>query len=393
MCGRRGGQVLSLEIGEVVKEALWATYPKALVHQPGTFGGKLGPGQRPERTVRAVLGTPMNAGATPEGAAEAWLNEWSDVFGVLDVTLERAWMMPLAERAEWSIHKSVVRYAQVMGGLPVAGSDVRVMTARQKGVAAGSPGSERVISVEALVLPRPESGLTPTLSAKEAAEAASKLRPTILGPDSGGDACGSHVREPLVEAPDYPGCFSVPTFLTHSVYKNGTLMAALWMDTRAELGFADTRSLFATWTPLAVAPGYEIYGCQPCFYPGGPPCSECYACAPDEGAGANTLHEVLIADDDDEQLSNGTPNDEALCAIYAARQVFLEIDESVCEEHAPGSSYIPDCDCSGNVDLFDALLFQNWFVAGSAEADVNGDNNVDILDWIAFCRAFTASAR
>jgi hypothetical protein len=229
-------------------------------------------------------------------------------------------------------------------------------------------------------------------------DASGSVPPTVIGPSTNGDACGieecaagTHLRQPLVCDPLYPGCFNTPSSVPESWYNNGMLLAALWMDTREAMGFSDTRTLFSTWSMIATAPGIEIDGCQPCYHPNGPPCSECLPCVPDEGAGANTLYEVLIADDDDENLENGTPNDEALCGIYAARNIYLEIDVEICEEHSGSKICMPDCDCSGIVNLFDVLTFQNWFMVGSAASELNGDGVVDVHDYVIFWQLFASA--
>jgi hypothetical protein len=215
--------------------------------------------------------------------------------------------------------------------------------------------------------------------------------PTIIGPDLVGDACGEHLREPLFCDPQFPMCLQLctQTLPSHCLgspgysqiwYQNALLLGALWMDTRADLGFTPTRSLFADWTFLAVAPGIETVSCDCGFPPNqcNPP-----PCAPDESADSNTLHEVLVADDDDDDLTNGTPNDQVLCAIYANRNIFLEIDLPVCEERVGGSSGYT-IHASDDEPTHILMRYLTVFQAGHSAADVNGDGKVDVRDLEAF---------
>lgn len=55
-------------------------------------------------------------------------------------------------------------------------------------------------------------------------------------------------------------------------------------------------------------------------------------------------------------------------------------------EHATGCA--PDCDGSGDLDLFDFLCFQNHFDAGDLRADFDGDGELTIFDFLAFQNAY-----
>lgn len=134
--------------------------------------------------------------------------------------------------------------------------------------------------------------------------------PTVLGPDMTGPPtpgvpmCGTALRSPLNSNPSYPFC--VPAAENYGAYRSGELVGALWIDYRLAGGsITRVRSTFATWTLLAETPNPAA--CQADSYP--------------ESAGPCTFMEVVIANDDDGSLANGTPDLALLCSIYAARSI------------------------------------------------------------------------
>src|SRR5690606_8897222 len=116
----------------------------------------------------------------------------------------------------------------------------------------------------------------------------------------------------------------------------------------------------------------------------GSQCTSIYQPA-DEG----TLLEVLIADDDDGILSNGTPNEEVICAAFASRNIFLTGNYGVCNESAGGGSGCrADLNADGVLDIFDFLAFENMFGLGDMFCDFNGDGELDFFDFLAFQNEF-----
>ena len=49
-----------------------------------------------------------------------------------------------------------------------------------------------------------------------------------------------------------------------------------------------------------------------------------------------------------------------------------------------------DCDCSGDLDFFDFLCFQNLFAAGDPEADCDDSGSLDFFDFLCFQNEFAA---
>ena len=50
----------------------------------------------------------------------------------------------------------------------------------------------------------------------------------------------------------------------------------------------------------------------------------------------------------------------------------------------------PDCDCSGAIDFFDFLCFQNAFAASDPYADCDASGMLDFFDFLCFQNEFAA---
>lgn len=185
----------------------------------------------------------------------------------------------------------------------------------------------------------------------------------LLGEDWKG--CGTFVRDPESPVHTYPEC-------ANEQHVRGTVLSGSFWDIREAVGLSETQQLFVDWAFIATGarPGIE-------------PCPSKY-----QSADALTLQQVLIADDDDGDLSNGTPNLAAICDAFGNHDIF---DENYCGESAPRPR-VPDWDRSGVVDAFDAIGFLAAIQRGDARADVNGDRVLDVFDIIAFASAYADAA-
>ena len=114
----------------------------------------------------------------------------------------------------------------------------------------------------------------------------------------------------------------------------------------------------------------------------------------DEG----TLIEVLTADDDDGDITNGTPHCEQILGAFADGLITPSFEINCGGDSAgAGRSCYADFDGStgpGVLDIFDYLAFQELFVAGDPSAcdcDTSSGSGVcDVLDYICFQAAFAA---
>lgn len=121
----------------------------------------------------------------------------------------------------------------------------------------------------------------------------------IFGEDFYGP--GQHVRTPGTAGATYPYCVTT----THEA---GQLLSGIWFDLIQELGHSYTMDLHARWTLVA----------DPFARPGVPG-SACPGTS--QAADPSTIVEVLIADDDNNTLNDGTPNQAEICAVFAARGI------------------------------------------------------------------------
>jgi hypothetical protein len=162
-----------------------------------------------------------------------------------------------------------------------------------------------------------------------------------------------------------------------SAYHRAEQLVLIWREIEAALGNSTTSQLFVDWSFLATKdPTMNICGS-----------------GRDRSVRTATLFEVLVADDDDNTLANGTPNDAAICAAFDTWGIVPSGgDPDVCEESAGGEPIMVGCladvDRDGALTLFDFLRFQTLFESGDTRADFNDDGSLDMLDFLAFQNAF-----
>ncbi|MCC6660459.1 MAG: hypothetical protein IT437_06190 [Phycisphaerales bacterium] len=104
------------------------------------------------------------------------------------------------------------------------------------------------------------------------------------------------------------------------------------------------------------------------------------------------LIEVLTADDDDGDLSNGTPHDEDICDGFDLHGV----NSSYCGLDRGGRSPLEasaDCNEDGAVDIADLACFQLRFAARARGADCNRDGRFTSADPACFQALWSAARR
>jgi len=181
------------------------------------------------------------------------------------------------------------------------------------------------------------------------------------------------LRMPLTAT---PSMFFDCSYILAAIHDRGMLLSALWLDMAADptaggLGATVARQLFVDWMLLTAGGVVDgPTGCTTQEMPAGPP----------------TLIEVLIADDDDGALNNGTPNDAEICAIFAARGIAS--GSSPCGLPFTGGTCAVDLDHSGAVDVYDYLMCMGWLHAGDGLADWDRNGTVTIMDAIEFANDF-----
>ena len=115
----------------------------------------------------------------------------------------------------------------------------------------------------------------------------------------------------------------------------------------------------------------------------------------DEG----TLIEVLTADDDDANITNGTPHCQIILDAFEALKIFppIEIDCGPDGLNGSGRTCYADFDEStglGVLDIFDFLAFQASFVEReplACDCDTSTGTRVcDVFDFLCFQGAFAA---
>lgn len=102
----------------------------------------------------------------------------------------------------------------------------------------------------------------------------------------------------------------------------------------------------------------------------------------DRAARDANLIEVFIADDDNNTLADGTPNDVQICSAFNA--YFLPEQPISPDPCAEARSCLADLNADGVVDQLDFLLMDRWFNAADPRADINGDLVIDAFDWLHF---------
>ena len=193
----------------------------------------------------------------------------------------------------------------------------------------------------------------------------------IFAPDYHG--CNGSLREPLCTNRQFPVCQSGGPGSFNS-YNRSELLSAIWariMLTHAG-GAAATRDLFFEWSFLSVPPSLD----------------QCGVADTEQSADPATLHEVLVADDDDGVLFNGTPNAGAICGAFAAHSIYESGETGACSESS-GMRCYADFDASGTLDVHDLLMFQNSFANGSLVADCDVDGLLSCFDFLCVVTLFS----
>ena len=118
-----------------------------------------------------------------------------------------------------------------------------------------------------------------------------------------------------------------------------------------------------------------------------------------QSADVGTLIEVLIADDNDDTLANGTPHWQIILGAFAAQKIFPPFEIDCGDDGLNGSGRMCYADFDGStgvgvLDIFDFLAFQASFVEGdpsACECDTSiGSSVCDIFDFLCFQAAFAA---
>jgi hypothetical protein len=184
----------------------------------------------------------------------------------------------------------------------------------------------------------------------------------------------SYLRKPGASPVTYPAC-------TGGEHDRGELLGRIWWDIRMELDDPppdppdNTRLLFVRWSMMTNGAAPAHSSCSLLKQP----------------ADTGTLIEVLIADDDDNQISNGTPNDLEICAAFAGRDINTQFTGTPCPPPLRGGSTCrADLNYDGKLDIFDFLEFERMFVLGDSFCDFTGDGELDFFDFLAFQAEYAA---
>lgn len=157
-----------------------------------------------------------------------------------------------------------------------------------------------------------------------------------------------------------------------SEYIRGEQLVLVWRAIRDDGGMSpeEVYQLFVDWSLLATAEPSPRY-CEQI--------DPAYT-SRDRSARDATFLAVLIADDDNNDLSDGTPNSDVICAAFA--KYFLpenEMDPDPCAERVHCAA---DLTADGVFDMFDILLLQRWIDQEDPRADLNGDGAIDHFDML-----------
>lgn len=134
------------------------------------------------------------------------------------------------------------------------------------------------------------------------------------------------LRVPSTANITYPACEGNPP--GKDDHANGQLLGRLWWNIRTDIhaipsvALSMAQELFADWTMLTSGSADPHASCSSYVQP----------------ADADTLIEVLTADDDDSDLSNGTPNRTVICQAFSDRGVESPPGLGLCTESAGGTA-------------------------------------------------------
>jgi hypothetical protein len=154
-------------------------------------------------------------------------------------------------------------------------------------------------------------------------------------------------------------------------YERAQRLVLIWRYLRDSLDIGVTRQLFVDWSLLA-APEPTPRSCG-------------VGASVDLSAHDATYYEVLVADDDNNNLSDGTPHDAEICAAFTAYGLPAgeEID---CPEASSGERCRVDFDRDGAFSVHDVMMFNELFAEGSSLVDLNGDGRIDLFDHLELTR-------
>lgn len=187
---------------------------------------------------------------------------------------------------------------------------------------------------------------------------------------------GGCFRSPGSATFTYPVCEADP-------HDNGQLLGRIWWDIKESTDLATASSIFGRWTMIAGGQAPPEPNCAQGEEFGQP-------------ADETTLIEVLTADDDDNNVSNGTPNDLEICCAFEARGINTVFTGSPCSSCGPlplQGGCRADLNYDEVLDIFDFIEFQGMFIVGDPHCDFNGDGVLDFFDFLAFEQEFSAGCR
>lgn len=202
----------------------------------------------------------------------------------------------------------------------------------------------------------------------------------VIGSDWNG--CGTALRSPALSTAIYPDCAHVSGL--DDAYTHSMMLSRLWLEVGSSIETSEaSRQLFVDWLLLTEG-GQDIEGVCPCIDPHPP--SKCFGRAlhPDLAV------EMLIADDDDGIIANGTPHYCGIRQAFEDRGVPWPGGLPVCGSGPGTPQCAADCDGSGAPDAPDFPCFMGRLLAGSVAADCNGDGQLNVADMAAFQSAWAA---
>lgn len=155
-----------------------------------------------------------------------------------------------------------------------------------------------------------------------------------------------------------------------SEYTRAQQLVLIWRDLEDRMDNTPARQesffeIFAAWSRVVT--------------PDPLPAVSCGAAGRDRAARDATFYEVLIVDDDDNNLANGTPHATDICAAFGA--YFLpenNADPDPCAETV--GRCVADLNADGIFDMYDYQLLLTWMQNGDPRADLDGDRRITQFD-------------
>lgn len=199
---------IAMGAGDVA--SLQTAWPGASVHREAASG------------ITTVYGTPMEAGATPEAAAAAWLQAWGHIFeaGELELTLEET--TPVRGG-----RFTAFLYSQTVDGLPVDGGLARILVRS----AVGDAGAGEVVLASGRLAPRPGGAFPVIRTAPEDVIGAAQRLPAFAHDPS--CSASSTKLQTLLHGRSLPRHL-LPSPLSRSVPPKSQLQGAGRLQSRSE---------------------------------------------------------------------------------------------------------------------------------------------------------------